>query len=377
MPFADRVIVDLADRSYPIHITEHGLEGLGRAMGARFPAGPVFVVTNPVVTPLYLEEVAASLHSAGFEVRPLQIPDGEEHKDATTWLRLLDALLEGGLDRRTPVVALGGGVTGDLVGFAAATALRGVPFVQVPTTLLAMVDASVGGKTGFNTPQGKNLIGAFHQPRLVFSSTHTLATLPDEEWRSGMGEALKHGVIRDASLVAWMREHAEGLRRRDPSLTVHIVRRCCEIKAGIVAEDEREAGLRAILNFGHTAGHALETALGHGAIRHGEAVALGMLVEARLALAMGWCTERDLPARLRSMARALGLPTSLAPWGLGPAGAELSAKLDAALRMDKKTVRGTLTFVAPVTMGEVRLVRATSDTIATLREMILTWETEP
>jgi 3-dehydroquinate synthase len=380
MAHSDRVPVDLGDRSYQVLITDEGFDGLGTALAERFAPGVVCVVSNPVVAPLYLAEASDSLARAGFTVRALTIADGEQHKDAATWLALVDALLAAGLDRRTPVIALGGGVTGDLVGFAAAAVLRGVPFVQVPTTLLAMVDASVGGKTGVNLPQGKNLLGAFHQPSLVFANTRTLRSLPDAEWRCGMGEALKHGVIRDAALVDWMLAEASGLAAREPTLTAELVGRCCRIKAAVVVADEREAGVRAILNFGHTFGHALETAIGYGHIRHGEAVALGMLLESRLAVRLGWCPDSAFPSQLLGIARALHLPTDLTPWAdLVPG--DLGAQIEAALRMDKKTVRGTLTLVAPIAMGEVRLVTAPFSTIFSTigrsLEMILSWENEP
>jgi 3-dehydroquinate synthase len=240
-----------------------------------------------------------------------------------------------------------------------------------------MVDASVGGKTAVNVPLGKNLLGAFHQPRLVFANTCVLRTLPAEEWRSGVGEALKHGVIRDAALVDWMVAQAGGLQARDAALVGRLVERCCRIKAAVVADDEREAGLRAILNFGHTLGHALETAFGYGHIRHGEAVALGMWLESRLAVGLGWCPDPGFPEALRHIAHALGLPTDLAPWAGKTAPEDLRARIGEALRVDKKNVRGTLTLVTPVSMGEVRLVTAPCAMIANSLEMILPWENQP
>ncbi len=366
--------VDLGQRAYPIHVVAGGLDGLGLALAERFALGRVMLVTNPVVAVHHQGAALASLEAAGFEPEVIHVPDGEGCKTMQTWTDLVGRLLDARIDRVTPVIALGGGVTGDLVGFAAASVLRGVPFVQVPTTLLAMVDASVGGKTGFNTPQGKNLVGAFYQPRLVFAATHVLSTLEPAEFRCGLGEAVKHGVIRDAALVDWMEEHSAALRARDPVATAWLVRRCCEIKAEVVASDEREAGVRAILNFGHTVGHALETALGHGSLRHGEAVMLGMLVETRLAIQRGWCREPGMLARLIHLARLLQLPVHLPEAPLMHADRSFRDKLDLAVRMDKKTVRGTLSLVVPIQMGAVQLQSATAEDLVALMDLTESWE---
>jgi 3-dehydroquinate synthase len=371
----DLVRVELGERSYSIHVAPAGLDGLGAALRACFEPGRVVLVTNPVVAPLHAQAALDSLGQAGFEPLLLEIPDGEACKVLDTWSQLVHALLEARIDRRTPVIALGGGVTGDLVGFAAASVLRGVPFVQVPTTLLAMVDASVGGKTGFNTRHGKNLVGAFYQPRLVYAAVQVLTTLDEHEWRCGLGEALKHGVIRDAPFVDWIEENVPALREREPDATAQLVRRCCEIKAQVVADDEREAGERAILNFGHTVGHALETALGHGTLRHGEAVALGMIVETRFARERGWCQDPTLLHRIVRLSELLGLPTKLPPSTPNVAGDGFVDRLYRAVKMDKKSVRGRLNLIVPTALGTVRLQSATADDLAALMDLTASWET--
>jgi 3-dehydroquinate synthase len=360
-----RLLVALGDRSYPVHVVQGGLEGLGSDLVGVLPPGPTVLVTNPRVGALYGPAALASLASAGFRPSTVEIPGGEASKTLETWADLVDGLLEAGIDRTTPVVALGGGVTGDVAGFAAATVLRGVPLVQVPTTLLAMVDASVGGKTAVNARQGKNLVGAFHQPRLVYAATRVLSTLEDAEFRSGLGEVVKHAVLADADLFAWLEGNTAALAARDPAAIAHVVRRCCEIKAGIVAEDEREAGRRAVLNLGHTAGHALETALGHGVLKHGEAVAVGMIAEARFWAARGGGAGG--PTRLASLLAALGLPLS-APSQADPAA--FARRLAAAAAMDKKSVRGTLVLVMPLSIGCVRLERIQRDELHTLLALL-------
>jgi 3-dehydroquinate synthase len=341
--------VELGERRYPIYVVAEGLEGLGMAMSEHVPVGRCVVVTNPVVGALYADDALASLRQAGFAPELLQVPDGESHKHLDTYVGLLTELLTLGIDRKTPIVALGGGVTGDIVGFAAATALRGVPLVQVPTTLLAMVDSSVGGKTGVNTSHGKNLVGAFYQPKMVYAAMEVLETLDDAEWRCGLGEALKHGVIRDEMLFEWMVENADGLNRREPDIVGEVVRRCCTIKAEVVVADELEAGVRAILNFGHTVGHALETAAGHGSIRHGEAVAIGMLAESRFAVDQDLGTDPGMPKVLYAGLQALGLRAA------APSATE--EDMLAAARRDKKVAGDALNFVVPIRIGEVRLCK--------------------
>lgn len=302
------------------------------------------VVTNPVVAPLHLPALLRALE--GREARVIEVPDGEGAKSLLQWSVLVDKLISAGVDRRTPVLALGGGVTGDLAGFAAASTLRGLPFVQVPTTLLAMVDSSVGGKVGVNTAAGKNLVGAFHPPRAVVAALDTLATLPDEEVRSGLGEVLKHAILMGAPAMDLLREAAPALRARDADAMAQVVTQSVQCKAAIVAEDPLEQGRRAVLNAGHTVGHALETALGHGALRHGEAVAMGLVAEARWAestgrAAAGWS------ACIRDLATCLGLRTS--PPSVS------AAAMRAALSVDKKRERGMIRVACPCAPGIVEI----------------------
>lgn len=307
-----RTLTVRAERhSYPIyidggHIDAGGLDGLGPALVETLGARRVVVISNPVVAPLYGAALWASLGAVGLRATLINHPDGEAHKNLETWAGLVENTLSVGVDRHTVILALGGGVTGDMAGFLAATLLRGLPLVQVPTTLLAMVDSAVGGKTGVNTLHGKNLVGAFHPPSLVYAAMGTLATLDDAEIRSGLGEVLKHGLLGDAELFAFCEGHAEAIRGRDPAALAVLVERSCALKARIVSEDEREEGLRAVLNLGHTVGHALERVHGYGVLRHGEAVAIGLLAEARWAVARGACAPEVVP-RLSALMGALGV----------------------------------------------------------------------
>ncbi len=294
------VTVELGDRRYDVRL-EQRWAGLGAALVEALPgqvrAGRCALVSNPVVEALYRAEVEAELAAAGWEVRYVGVPDGEANKTLEVWAGLVGGLIGAGVDRRTPVLALGGGVTGDMAGFAAATALRGVPLVQLPTTLLAMVDASVGGKTGVNVPEGKNLVGAFWQPSLVWAALGSLATLPAAEFRCGLGEVVKHAVISGEAALARCEELADRLRAREPEAVAEVVASSVREKARIVALDEREGGLRAILNLGHTLGHGLEAVAGYGRIAHGEAVVLGMIGVLRYARARGaGCWTRGSPA---------------------------------------------------------------------------------
>ena len=341
-----RLRVDLGERSYDVVLGP--LDGLGEAVRG-VGCERAVLVTNDRVAPLHAEAATRTLDAAGVRVQRLVVPNGEGRKDRDTWWSIVDGLLSAGVDRDTVVLSLGGGVTGDLAGFAAASTLRGLPFIQVPTTLLAMVDASVGGKTGFNTAQGKNLVGAFHQPKLVYAALDTLETLDDAEVRCGLGEVVKHAVLADPQLFGWLeREHA-ALARRDAEALRHVVRRCVEIKADVVRQDEREQGIRAVLNLGHTLGHALERVLGYGRIRHGEAVAVGMIGEATIAVGRGEAAP-DLPRHLRRCIAALGLPTRVQD-------VDVDAVV-AAMDMDKKRRRGMVRVACPVSIGEVRIVEA-------------------
>jgi len=342
--------VELGERSYPIHLVAGGLDGLGAAVvDALGGTRRAVLVSNPVVAPLYADAAEASLRSVGIEVARLLVPDGEASKSLESWQELVYGLLDAGIDRSTPVLALGGGVTGDLVGFAAATAMRGVPFVQVPTTLLAMVDSAVGGKTGVNAPHGKNLVGAFHQPALVYSAMDTLKTLEARELRCGLGEVIKHGVLADPVLFDCCAEEADAILRGDGAVLAELVRRSCVVKAAVVSADEREAGHRAVLNLGHTVGHAVETVLSGtpDALPHGECVAIGLIAEARWSAARGAC-ESGVADRIAAVVERLGLP-------VGPPSLQMK-DLVAAAGFDKKVHRGRLRTTIIEAIGAVRLV---------------------
>ncbi len=349
---------------YDVVVAE-GLTGLGAALSVGRGPGRCVVVTNPVVAPLHAARLRAELEGAGWHVEQLEVPDGEANKTLATWEALVGGLLAARVDRQTPVLALGGGVTGDIVGFAAATVLRGVPLVQVPTTLLAMVDSSVGGKTGVNTASGKNLVGAFHQPVLVWAALDTLATLPDAELRCGFGEVVKHAVLAGEEALATCEALAPALVARDPAALARMVADSVRTKAAVVAEDPHEQGRRAVLNLGHTLGHALESVCGYGVLRHGEAVALGLLGMTRFAEAEGWLTEPSLPRRLESLIAALGLPIS-APADVDP------AALARAVGYDKKRLRGMLRIVVPCAPGRIELRSLPLDEVPTLIQALPT-----
>lgn len=331
------VHVALGARSYPIHIGAGALAAL--SAGDR----RVLVVTNDTIAPLHLDAVLARLPDATTCV----LPDGEAHKTLATTQTILDALADGGFHRDCVVVALGGGVVGDLAGFAASVYHRGVDFIQVPTTLLAMVDSSVGGKTGVNHPAGKNLIGAFHQPLAVVADLDLLSTLPAREYAAGLAEVVKYGALGDAEFLDWLADRTDALNAREPDTVAEVVRRCCEAKAAVVAADERESGQRALLNLGHTFGHAIETASGYGEILHGEAVAMGMVMAADLSARLGWLSQADV-ARLRELLLALRLPVD------APAlGADRYATL---MGRDKKVLGGRLRLVLLRALGHAVIV---------------------
>ncbi|HSW84506.1 MAG TPA: 3-dehydroquinate synthase, partial [Usitatibacter sp.] len=289
----------------PIHI---GADLIGRAdLYAPYVRNRrAAIVTNATVAPLYAKQLEAALVAAGAICQRIELPDGEAHKDWRTLNQVFDALLEAQADRKTIIVALGGGVVGDMAGFAAATYQRGVPYLQVPTTLLAQVDSSVGGKTAINHPLGKNMVGAFHQPLAVIADIATLKTLPPREYAAGLAEIVKYGAIFDEPFLAWLEANAQALRAREPGALAHAIRRSCEIKALIVAQDERESGMRALLNFGHTFGHAIESASGYGRVLHGEAVAVGMALAARFSARARRISDADA-SRLVSVLQKLGL----------------------------------------------------------------------
>ena len=332
--------IELGERSYPILIGD-GLLRDREALAAAIAARDLLVVTNDVVAPLYLAPLEAAL--AGRRVASVVLPDGEAHKTLATVARIFDALVAARMNRDACVLALGGGVVGDMAGFAAACYQRGVDCVQLPTTLLAQVDSSVGGKTGVNHPGGKNLIGAFHQPRAVLADVSALRTLPPRELRAGLAEVIKYGLIADEPFLAWIERHLDDLLALERDAIVYAVRRSCELKSAIVAADEREHGRRALLNLGHTFGHAIETAAGYGEWLHGEAVAAGMLVAADLSRRLGWLCDEDV-ARLAGLLRRAGLP--LEPPALGAARAlEL-------MGMDKKVLQGRIRLVLMRRLGD-------------------------
>jgi len=332
--------VDVGHARYPIDIGP-GLLNDRELLDARIPGRDLLVVSDVIVAPLYLGRLRQAL--PGRRIGECILPGGEQHKTLQTAAAVFDALVAQQLNRDATLVALGGGVVGDIGGFAAACYQRGIACVQVPTTLLAQVDSSVGGKTGVNHPGGKNLIGAFHQPAAVIADTDTLATLPDRQLRAGLAEIVKYGCIADAALFAWLEDNVQRVLARDPEALTHAIARSCEIKAAVVARDERESNVRAVLNFGHTFGHAIEAATGYGRYLHGEAVAIGMLIATDLSLKLGMI-EPAARARVRALLAQSGLPTE-AP----RIGAALARKL---MRMDKKVLAGAVRLVLLAALGE-------------------------
>lgn len=335
----------LPDRSYPIHIEKGSLSQVGELMKAAGLSGSAVVVTNPTVGALYAEAVTKSLTASGFEVFRVDMPDGEEYKSLAEASKIYDALIERRFERLSVVVALGGGVVGDLAGFVAATYLRGVPYVQIPTTLLAQVDSSIGGKTAVNHPKGKNLIGSFYQPRLVLIDPETLSTLSERDLRTGVAEIVKHAAIRDEKYFSFLEDSVEGMLALTGEIEEAIVR-SCEIKASVVAADERESGLRAILNFGHTFAHAIEAMAGYGTYTHGEAVSMGMALASDLSVKLALTTEENAK-RVRSLLEAFGLPT--ASPSLDP------GEVFSSMRLDKKVSEGRIRFVLLRAIGEVEV----------------------
>ncbi len=336
--------VELGERSYPIYI------GAGNLAAAdlyrqHIAGAQVMVVSNETVAPLYLDRLMSALH--GFELGSVILPDGEEYKNLEVWNRVFDALLQKRFNRRCTLIALGGGVVGDMTGFAAACYQRGVPFTQVPTTLLAQVDSSVGGKTGVNHPLGKNMIGAFYQPRCVIADTETLNTLDDRQLSAGIAEVIKYGLIDDPEFFAWLEANMQALRQREPSTLAYAIERCCQDKARIVAADELEAGQRALLNLGHTFGHAIETGVGYGEWLHGEAVAAGICMAGSLSRRLGWLSAQD-ERRIEALVAGAGLPVA-APASLG-----VDRFLEL-MAVDKKVLEGRLRLVLLKGIGGARV----------------------
>ncbi len=340
--------LDLGERSYPIHIGADALNDARLFAPYLGDGRRCLIVTNEVVAPLYLAQLQATL--SGYAPDVLILPDGEQYKTLATLERIYTALLEARHDRGVVLLALGGGVIGDMTGFAAATYQRGVDFIQIPTTLLAQVDSSVGGKTGVNHPLGKNMIGAFYQPRCVVIDTQTLQTLPDRELSAGLAEVIKYGLIADADFFVWLEQHLPQLRAKDTPALIHAIRRSCETKAAVVAEDEREGGRRAILNLGHTFGHAIETGLGYGEWLHGEAVGAGMVMAAQLSERLGWLDQATV-TRIQTLIAAADLPTR-------PPQALSATRLRELMAVDKKVLRGQLRLVLLKAIGEAIVTAA-------------------
>ena len=336
------VDVELGDRSYPIFIGQ-GLLNKPGLVTSFIGKGKIVIVSNDVVAPLYLEKTRQLF--SGHDVAEIILPDGEANKNLDAISHIYDRLLAGKYDRNTLLVALGGGVVGDITGFAAATYLRGIHFIQIPTTVLAQVDSSVGGKTGVNHSLGKNMIGAFYQPRCVLADTDVLATLPAREVKAGLAEVIKYGLVYDAHFFNWLAENIKGIGESDPALLSQTIKTCCEIKAAIVAKDEKESGVRALLNLGHTFGHAIETASGYGNWLHGETVAMGMTMAADLSRRLGWI-EPNVALRIRAVLEEnFGMPV------LPPADITVEQYLDLMLS-DKKAESGKIRFVLLRAIGE-------------------------
>lgn len=333
--------VGLAERSYPIYIGSD-LLGCAELLLPHLPHRRAAVVTNTTVASLYLEPLRAMLQACGVDMIPIILPDGEQYKNAETLGLIYDALLSHRCERNTPLIALGGGVIGDMTGYAAATYLRGVPFIQIPTTLLAQVDSSVGGKTGINHPLGKNMIGAFYQPQVVLADITTLNTLEDQELRAGIAEVIKYGLIRDLSFFEWLEQNMEKLLARDADALQYAITRSCQNKAEVVAADERESGERALLNLGHTFGHAIETGMGYGTWLHGEAVAAGTIMAADLSSRLGWLSKEDAD-RIHSLFERAGLPVVAPDLGM--------EKYLQLMGLDKKVVGGKIRFVLLKNIG--------------------------
>jgi 3-dehydroquinate synthase len=342
--------VALGERSYDIELGAGILGKVGALCREVGLSGTAAVVSNTTVAPLYYEAVRASLEAAGYTVFLASLPDGEAYKNSATLNQIYDALVDASVDRGSFILALGGGVIGDMAGFAAASYLRGIPFVQLPTTLLSQVDSSVGGKTGINHPRGKNLIGAFYQPKAVLIDVTTLDTLPEREYRSGLGEIVKYGAVLDGDFFRFLEEHVPALLARDKDALIEAVARSCSIKAKVVAVDEREGGVRAVLNYGHTLGHAVETLTGYSTYLHGEAVAIGMVQAAKISQHFGFCSQADRE-RIEALIAMLGLPSELPAFAV--------EKYVEALSHDKKVRDKGLLFICNRGIGAYKMERVT------------------
>jgi 3-dehydroquinate synthase len=346
--------VDLASRSYPIYIGTDLLEQKALFEPHLKSSTTVFIVSNTTVAPLYAKTLMNTLSQLGKTVRLLELPDGESYKDWQHLQLIFDELLAHGADRQSMIVALGGGVVGDMAGFGAASFMRGIRFIQVPTTLLAQVDSSVGGKTGINHPLGKNMIGAFHQPVAVIADLNTLRTLPPRELSAGLAEVIKHGAIADADFLDWIEANTSALLACNTDAMAHAVLRSCEIKSAVVSADEREGGIRATLNFGHTFGHAIESGLGYGEWLHGEAVGCGMVMAADLSARLGQIGQADAQ-RLKQIIESMHLP--IAPPKLG------TQRFIELMQVDKKTEAGQIRYVTLASVGAARIQQVPDATV--------------
>jgi len=337
----ETLTVGLDKRSYQIHVGQN-LLGQAELMRAHLPGNRTAIITNTTVAPLYLDKLEESLQQLGIECIHVILPDGEKYKNNDTLNTIYDALLTHRCERSTPLIALGGGVVGDMAGYAAATYLRGVPFIQIPTTLLAQVDSSVGGKTGINHPLGKNMIGAFYQPKLVLADTTSLSTLPDNELSAGIAEVIKYGLIRDLPFLEWLELNIEKLMDRNADALQYAITRSCQNKAEVVAADEREKGERALLNLGHTFGHAIESGMGYGNWLHGEGVAAGTIMAADLSKRMGWIVNDDVE-RIKALFKRSKLPVTAPDLG--------TEKYLDLMGLDKKVEGGVIRFVLLKAIG--------------------------
>ncbi|MCE5312136.1 MAG: 3-dehydroquinate synthase [Nitrospiraceae bacterium] len=351
----NRVRVDLGERSYDIVAGSGLLKDTGALLGSLGFSSRVVILSNPVVERLYCEEVHNSISAAGFECSRVIIPDGEQYKSYDWSYNILTELLKLRLDRKSCIVALGGGVIGDMAGFVASIYMRGINFVQIPTTLLAQVDSSVGGKTGVNHPLGKNMIGTFHQPRLVIADTDVLKTLDQRQLLCGMAEVIKYGIISDSGLFSYLEDNRDRILGLDESAMTHLIKRSCEIKADVVSRDERESGLREILNYGHTVGHAIETETGYLKYLHGEAVAIGMCLEAKISALSGVLDASHL-GRIEGLVKDYGLPHGI------PDDIQRNRLIEH-MAIDKKTVSGRVKFILPEEIGRVRIETSISDDV--------------
>lgn len=336
--------VSLAERSYPIYIGQN-LLSQPELIQKHIKSKEVLIVTNETVAPLYLEQLEAAL--TDYKHQAVILPDGEEFKNLDVLNRVFDKLLEARFSRQVTLIALGGGVIGDMAGFAAACYQRGVPFIQVPTTLLSQVDSSVGGKTAVNHALGKNMIGAFYQPQCVLADTNTLNTLDDRQLASGIAEVIKYGLINDANFFEWLEQNISALKNRDPEALAYAIERSCQDKADIVAKDETEQGVRALLNLGHTFGHAIETGMGYGNWLHGEAIATGMLMAADLSARQGWMQHADVQ-RIRVIFEEAGLPVT------GPAEMTVEQYM-ALMSVDKKVQAGMIRLILLKGIGQATI----------------------